>query len=187
LQDTGPIVERMQRIEIGKLPDSPSIDIDRNVPLGVAAAVDLSGVAEEYAPLAPNGAHDAVSGRARLVLANVGQSASADLSGGGGSGLRLDRSQLTSRFWRNDGLPPPLYAPSLGWKELGDYLNPVPRLKGFWDGFSLGGALEGIGNLLTDFPGTLERGGQAMQDSTRQYFPDSGSGLKYIAPAIEIR
>ncbi|MBW8848497.1 MAG: hypothetical protein JF607_26475, partial [Burkholderiales bacterium] len=32
LQDTTPAVERMERIDIGKLPDSPSLDIDTNLP-----------------------------------------------------------------------------------------------------------------------------------------------------------
>jgi len=81
-----------------------------------------------------------------------------------GTGLSVNRADLPG-FWNRNTVGS-RYAPSLGLKELGDYLNPVTRLEGFIDGFSPSGVIEGAVKLFTDPEGSA----RAMQDSTRKYF-----------------
>lgn len=89
-----------------------------------------------------------------------------DEPGGGftGTGLTVDPAKLPS-FWTSSTFKS-RYAPSLGWKELGEYLNPLTRLEGFAEGFSFSGMVDGAVKLFTDPEGAA----RGMQERTRSYF-----------------
>ncbi|CAN7568470.1 Ig-like domain repeat protein [Acidovorax sp. LjRoot129] len=126
---------------------------NNSTPVGVEDA-DLVAAAGDYN-----------LGRARRTAMDAGPIH--DEAGNGsfsGTGLKVDPSKLP-RFWTSERFEP-RYAPSLGWKELGEYLNPVTRLEGFANGFSFSGMVDGAVQLFTDPEGTA----RAMQDSTRKYF-----------------
>jgi hypothetical protein len=102
-----------------------------------------------------------------------------------GGGLKVDPSRLP-RFWTSETFES-RYAPSLGLKEVGDYFSGFGS--GFNDRFSLSGVVEGVSGfvsgLVTDFGGTLESSGLAMQDRVRQLFKAGRSGDFTTAGRIE--
>jgi hypothetical protein len=116
------------------------------------------------------GSRDAGAGRGFVNPPLVGEESGAVA----GDGLKVDPSKL-SRFWTNDSVGS-RYAPSLGMKEVLDYFNPATRWEGFKEGFSISGVVDGVGQFLSDPIGSLERGGLAMQERTRQYFEAGRKG-----------
>jgi hypothetical protein len=106
-------------------------------------------------------------------------------SSASGGGLKVDPSRLP-RFWTSDTFES-RYAPSLGLKEVGDYFSGFGS--GLKNGFSLSGVVDGVSGfvsgLVTDFGGTLESNGLAMQARVRQLFRAGRSGDFTTAGRIE--